>query len=70
MTMRLEPLGRRSLLSVSLGGAQILSLERRNLNESNPSTGTTIVFVVVSVLLVVFSGICAGLTLGLLSLDR
>lgn len=34
------------------------------------SSGTTAAYIVVSIFLVIFSGICAGLTLGLLSLDK
>lgn len=60
-------LGRRSLLSP---GA--LAAGRRLLFEesSSLSTGTTIGYAFICVALVIFSGMMAGLTLGLLSLDK
>jgi hypothetical protein len=43
---------------------------RRMLKEANLSSGQTAVYIVICILLVIFAGCMAGLTLGLLSLDK
>ena len=52
-------------------GSDPLHLARRLLSEGGElSSGQTAVYIIISVLLVIFSGMMAGLTLGLLSLGE
>lgn len=65
-------LGRRGL-AVSVSTAVALASHGRTLlgdNGSDLSSGTRVAYILVSVALVIIAGIAAGLTLGLLSLDR
>lgn len=48
------------------GAADALDLQ----SEGDLSPETTVAFIVISVFLVIFAGLMAGLTLGLLSLDK
>jgi hypothetical protein len=60
------PLGRRALLSASGGAVVARSLLFSNGEGAPLSTGAQTAYIIVSILLVAFSGLCAGLTLGLL----
>ena len=64
-------LGRKGLAYAALGASHYVT--RRLLisdGEASLSSGTVIAYSLVSVLLVIISGVAAGLTLGLLSIDR
>ena len=66
-------LGRRGLASVAAFGASHLVMTGRGLLSEGASTlsaGQETLYIILSVTLVIISGLAAGLTLGLLSIDR
>ncbi len=65
-------LGRKGLAFMALGASHAFAARRLLISEgaSDLSPGTETAYIIVVVLLIIISGLAAGLTLGLLSLDR
>jgi hypothetical protein len=68
--MRANALGRKALLVTSAGGLHHIARFALEEGSHSLSPGQETMYIVVCIALIVFSGLCAGLTLGLLSLDR